>query len=225
MRDTPKMRAAYYATTFIRDGIVLGLGSGTTVKAFVEILASKVAKDNLEIIVIPSSSDIEILALKKGLKIASLNEYPEPELAIDGADIVLNDKTLIKGRGGALTREKIIDYNSKEYYIIVDYTKTIPPLHLTIPVEVIPFAWKNVKRKLNSYGCASLRMCSGGKLGPIITDNGNFIIDISLNVGANLGELEKEIKQIPGVVENGIFALKKPKKIIVGEKEGGITLL
>lgn len=219
-----KMRAARYALKFVRDGMVIGLGSGTTVALFIKLLGEKVRKEGLNIIGIPTSYDVEILAYKNGLKIASLNEYPFPDIAIDGADEVDPSKNLIKGGGGALTREKIVDYASKRLIIIVDDSKLVKRLcsKKPIPIEVLPFSWRNIIYRLNKIGGrAELRYASGGKVGPIVTDNGNFIIDYIPfpDLLRDIRKLNTDLKLIPGVIETGIFYGEKIYKVIVGHQK------
>ena len=125
----------------------------------------------------------------------------------------------MKGGGAALTREKIIDYTAEKYVIIVDESKVVKKLgeRSPIPVEVIPVAWKSVAKKLEEeYGFkVGLRTALKGKNGPIVTDNGNFILDVKLTKEIKPEEFEIKVKSIPGVVETGVFALKRPWKIIV----------
>lgn len=226
-KEALRKRAVRAALRYIKDGIILGLGSGTTMRLFTEMLAKKIRDEDLDIRVIPTSSDAELYALKQGLKVVSLNEYPLPDLAIDGADVVDHDLNLVKGGGGALTREKIVDYSAKEYIIVVDKYKLVDNIFShKIPVEVLPFSWKNVLLKLsNTLGReCELRMSTAGKLGPVITDNGNYVLDILIKNKNNPQELEKLIKQIPGVIEVGIFSLKKPKEVIVGVEKGILSL-
>lgn len=222
-KEVLRKLAVQAALRHVRDGTILGLGSGTTMRLFTEMLAKKVRDEGLDIKVIPTSSDAELHALKLGLKVASLNEYPSPDLAIDGADVVDQDLNLVKGGGGALTREKIVDYSAKEYIIVIDKYKLVDNIFShKIPVEVLPFSWKSVLLKLSnilSTEC-ELRMSTSGKLGPVITDNGNYVLDIRVENKNNPKELEKLIKQIPGVIEVGIFSLKKPKEVIVGAEKG-----
>ncbi|RLF08072.1 MAG: ribose 5-phosphate isomerase A [Thermoprotei archaeon] len=222
-----KQNAAKEALELVRDGMVLGLGSGTTVNIFLDLLYDKIMREEIEVYFIPTSMDVETKLLRYGLKIVSLNEYPEPSIAIDGADIVTKKLELIKGGGGALTREKIVDYSAEEYYIIVDETKIRESLFESkVPIETLPFCWVKVSNILIKEFKAKneLRYCHKGKLGPVVTDNGNFIIDAYFEDSYDPIMLEKEIKNIPGVLENGIFAVKKPKRIIVG-KENSTTIL
>lgn len=216
-----KMMAARYALKFIRDGMVVGLGSGSTVAIFIKLLGERVREEGLNIIGIPTSYDVEILAYKNGLKIASLNEYPFPDIAIDGADEVDPNKNLIKGGGGALTREKIVDYASKKLIIIVDDSKLVKRLcsRRPIPIEVLSFSWRNIIYRLNKIGGrAELRYTDKGKVGPVVTDNGNFIIDYMPNPDLlkDIRKLDIDLKLIPGVVETGIFYGEMVYKVIIG---------
>ena len=120
---TKKLNAARKALDYIRDGYVIGLGSGTTMYLFTELLAESIKKNGYELYVIPTSVDMELKAKQLGLNVVNLNDYPEPDIAVDGADVVDRDLNLIKGGGGALTREKIIDYWANRLIIIADETK------------------------------------------------------------------------------------------------------
>ncbi|HDJ89342.1 MAG TPA: ribose 5-phosphate isomerase A, partial [Thermoprotei archaeon] len=216
-----KKRAAEYALNFIKDGMVVGLGSGSTVAIFIKLLGEMVRNEGLDIIGIPTSYDVEILAYSSGLKIASLNEYPFPDIAIDGADEVDPNKNLIKGGGGALTREKIVDYAAKKLIIIVDDSKLVNKLcsKNPIPLEVLPFSWKNIICRLKEIGGeAKLRFSKTGKVGPIITDNGNFIIDFQPTdiLLKDLKQLDINLKMIPGIFETGIFYGEKIYKVVIG---------
>lgn len=223
-KELLKEMAAKEALRLVKDGVVLGLGSGTTMRIFAKLLAKKVMEEGINIIVIPTSFDIEMLSIKLGLKVASLSQYPRPDMAIDGADIVDERLNLIKGGGAALAREKVVDYSAREYIIIADESKLVKNIFShKIPVEVLPFSWTSVTLflKENLEAKAEIRMSREGKVGPITTDNGNFIIDVYIGKrGLSPAELEREVKQVPGVVEVGIFSLKKPKKVILGSASG-----
>jgi len=224
--EEAKRKAAEKAVELIKDGMVLGLGSGSTVAKLIEILAKKLGNEFTELYAIPTSYDTEFLARRAGLKIVSLEDQL-PDLAIDGADEVDKEFNLIKGGGGCHTREKIIDYSSREFVVIVDYTKLVEKLGLNkpIPIEVIPFALRPAKDQLSKLGKVTLRYSSKGKLGPVITDNGNFILDLHYGKAIEDVEgLEIFIKTIPGVVETGLFSSKKVSKVIVGYPENAQIL-
>ncbi|OYT28936.1 MAG: ribose 5-phosphate isomerase A [Thermofilum sp. ex4484_82] len=215
-----KVNAARRALDFIKDGMVIGLGSGSTVNIFIKELSNFVKEKQYIVSVVPSSYDVEILAIKYGLRISTLNENPMPDIAVDGADVVDPELNLLKGGGGALTREKIVDYSSKKLIIIVDESKLKESIFVKpVPVETLPFSWRSVVEKiLASYDCSiELRMCGKGKVGPVVTDNGNFILDVYFKDEQHPpSEVNVNLKLIPGVVETGIFSNKFVDAVIVG---------
>ena len=217
-----KTSAAHAALQLVKDGMVLGLGSGSTVKIFMKLLAEKVKREGLKVYIVSSSYDTSILAATLGLIEVSLNSFT-PDLSIDGADTVFPDKSLIKGGGGCLLREKLVNYYAREYVIIVDHTKLRAKLDgpLTVPIEVHPMSYSQVVKALRETFNAesSLRVFSEKKLGPAITDNGGFLLDATLNWSGDMRILEEKLKSLPGVLETGVFAVKKPSKIFVGRGE------
>ncbi len=228
MSISPKELVGRKAAELVKDGMVLGLGSGTTVAEFVKSLGERVREEGLIVYVVPTSLDSEIMAVEYGLHVVTLTEYPEPDLAVDGADEVDPYKNLIKGGGGAMTREKIVDYAAKRLVIIVDEGKLVKNLceKKPIPIEVLSFSWKCVMKKLEKLGgSASLRLCGGGKLGPIVTDNGNLIIDYRPKGGFDAKALNQALKDIPGVVETGLFTGDKVDTVMVGYRNGEIGKL
>ena len=206
-----KINAAKKALEFVKDGMIVGLGSGSTAAKFIELLG----EENIKITGVPTSVESENIAKKFGIKIAQPNDVDKIDLAVDGADEVDENHFLIKGGGGFLTREKIIDYSAKEFIVIVDNSKLVKNLgeNFPVPVEVIPFAWKNVKRVLENYGETILRK-KDNKI--YVTDNGNYILDVHIKPIPNAVKLEQDLNIIPGVIENGIFT-KNISKIIVGK--------
>ncbi len=199
------------AVEFVRDGMILGLGTGTTVRYFIEKLAEKIKKESLEIIAIPTSIETEKMADNLEIPLSNLNEYPEVDLDIDGADEVDLNFNLIKGGGGAHTKEKIVAMASKEFIVIVDKTKTVDRIGNTpVPIEVLSFSENFVRKEIQKLGgIARLRE-------DFRTDNGNLILDVRFNI-INPEKLEGDINNIPGVIENGIFANRRPEKIIVAD--------
>jgi ribose 5-phosphate isomerase A len=196
------------AISLIEDDNFVGLGSGSTMAYAICELGSLVKKKGLDVKVVPTSFQTKILALENGLNVIDWMQDKELDLAIDGADQVeLNSLNLIKGGGAALTREKIVDSNSKELIIVIEENKLTERLghNQPIPIEVIPFGYKAVMKKLKDLkGKPKLRE-SEGKVGPVITDNGNFIIDVVYDSTTDLEEMEKGLKIIPGVIETGLF--------------------
>jgi ribose 5-phosphate isomerase A len=200
---------------------VVGLGSGRTVVYAVSELSGKVKTEKIQVFCIPSSYQILLEALKRGLKVSSLYEHPEVDITLDGADEVDARLNLTKGGGGALAREKILASASKRYTIMVDGRKLVDKLGSSkpVPVEVLPFAAPAVKRRLKRiFGRVEFREGSG-KVGPTITDNGNFLLDVYTGPLENPWETERQIKGIPGVVEVGLF-IEMAHEVYVGFKDG-----
>jgi ribose 5-phosphate isomerase A len=203
-----KKKAALEAVKQVKDNFIVGLGSGTTVAFAIEALGERIKKEGLRVLGIPSSYQAFLLAVQYGVPVTSLDEHPVIDVTIDGADQVTPELNLIKGMGAALTREKIVAAASKLNIIIVDETKKTKVLgqnNQSVPVEVLPFALALVKRKIVELGGKPVVREGKGKLGPIITDNGNALIDVDFGEIQSPAELEVKIKMIPGVVETGLF--------------------
>ncbi len=207
-QEQAKKAAAKEAVKQVRDGYVIGLGSGTTVAYAIQELGKQAKQRQLQIHAVPTSYQAFLLATQNHIHTTTLDEHPELDLTIDGADQV-EKKTLnmIKGMGGALTREKIVAAASKELVIIVDETKLTDELGFKqpIPVEVLPFALAPVTARLQELiGNPRLRE-GNGKVGPVVTDNGNFVLDVDFGTIEDAEKLDMQIKSIPGVVETGLF--------------------
>ncbi|HSO76536.1 MAG TPA: ribose-5-phosphate isomerase RpiA [Blastocatellia bacterium] len=203
-RGESKRRAAEYAVSLVRDGQVLGLGTGSTAKFATEALALMV-QDGLKIKGVATSKATALLAKGLGIPLVELNETANIDLTIDGADEVDPDFNMIKGGGGALTREKLVAIASKRRVMLVDESKLVDTLGKTrpLPVEVLSFCWVMTYRRLQALGCTpELRRAAGE---PFLTDNGNYILDCAFSSIANPADLEKTIKLLPGVVESGLF--------------------
>jgi ribose 5-phosphate isomerase A len=200
---------------------VVGLGSGRTVVYAVSELSGKVKTEKIQVFCIPSSYQILLEALKRGLKVSSLYEHPEVDITLDGADEVDARLNLTKGGGGALAREKILASTSKRYTIMVDGRKLVDKLGSSkpVPVEVLPFAAPAVKRRLERIFRRVEFREGSGKVGPTITDNGNFLLDVYTGPLENPWETERQIKGIPGVVEVGLF-IEMAHEVYVGFKDG-----
>lgn len=212
-----KVNASKLALELIKDGTVIGIGSGTTIEIFLNLLGEKIKRDGIKVYGVPSSYQSMLLAIKNGIKIVDLAEN-EPEICIDGADQVDAKLNCIKGGGGAMTREKIVASASKKVVIIVDDSKLSEKLSIPVPVEVLPFAYGYVMRRLSKTCKPKLREGSG-KVGPIITDNGNFIIDCGFGVIEEPKRVEEELTSIPGILETGIFLAEMIDAVIVGNSE------
>ena len=218
-----KFNAAIKAVELVKDGWLIGIGSGTTVEVFLNELGKRIKEEELEIYGVPSSYQSHILAIKNSIRVVDLFQFPELDACFDGADQVDKSRNCIKGGGGALTREKIIAHASKKVYIMVDYSKVADCLNIAVPVEVLPFAYGFVRKKLSLIGKPILRE-GKGKLGPIITDNGNFILDCDFGEIKNPEDLETYLDTIPGVIESGIFSKRIIDEVIVGTEENSYIL-
>jgi ribose 5-phosphate isomerase A len=216
-QTSSKVNAAKKALDFVKDGMIIGLGSGSTAAYFIEFLGEKIKKEKLNVIGVPTSIESENIGKKFGIKIVQPNDIEKIDLAVDGTDEIDKNNFLIKGGGGYLTREKIIDYAAEKFIVVADDSKLVKHLgeKFPVPVEVIPFAWKFVKKKLEESGDVVLRS-KDKKI--YVTDNGNYILDVRFNEITDPIKLESELKRMQGVIENGIFT-KKPHKIIVGKPD------
>jgi len=207
--EEEKRRAAVYACKFIKDGHIVGLGSGSTAAYFVEELGRRIKREKMEILAIPSSYQITQVAIKAGVPLTTLRERHAIDIYVDGADEVDPHLNLIKGGGGSLTNEKIIAQAAKKFIVIVDHTKIVRRLgsKSPVPVEVLPDADRVVYERLKDIGGApKLRSFGGnGEKVPFITEHRNFILDTRFPEIPNPKQLGIEIKAIAGVVEHGIF--------------------
>jgi len=216
-----KRLAAERAVDFVKSGMVIGLGSGSTVNIMIESLGQRIAAGRLsDIKAIPASRGSELKAVRNGISIAALNDYPGIELTIDGADEVDPDLNLIKGGGGALFREKIIAEFSDKVIIIVDQTKLTRCLgeSCPVPVEVFPGAVKPVAGFIENLGAlVDLRKDSAGEL--FSTEQDNNILDCRFGPIEKPRELASILSMKPGIIEHGLF-LDMASTIILGGKEG-----
>jgi ribose 5-phosphate isomerase A len=184
------------------------LGSGSTAAYAIEELGNKAKREQLHILAVPTSHQASMLAIKNGIPLTTLDEHPVLDLTIDGADQIDRELNLIKGMGGALTREKIVASASKKLIIIADETKKVKTLgekDHPVPLEVILFAARTVMLKLEKIGGRPALREGKGKVGPTITDNGNVIVDANFGLIQKPAELESRLNNIPGVVETGLF--------------------
>lgn len=200
-----KQKVADEIAVKVKDGDILGVGSGSTVYVALLAISKRIKEEGLKIKAIPTSIEISMFCSKLGIPLTSLFEY-KPDLLFDGADEVDPDKSLIKGRGGAMFKEKLLISSSPKNYIIVDDSKLVKKLgtNFPIPVEVFPQALLHVEEELKKIGASELQLRPAkGKDGPIITENGNLILDARFH---DIGkDMEHAIKSITGVIESGLF--------------------
>ena len=224
--EAAKKAAIAKALEEVRDVHIVGIGSGTTLELLVPELANLVRAKNLELKLIPTSQQIEAAIAKTGLTIVSPNDVSQIDLVLDGADQVETQTLdLIKGGGAAMTREKIVDCAAKRLIIVVDERKIASKLGSgqAVPVEVIPFAHRLVMGRLAELGGKpELRRSKGSS--PVITDNGNFVIDVDFGPIKDAHALDCRLKSIPGLVETGLF-LDLADSVYIGLRDGRVNVL
>lgn len=214
-----KKLVGHEAAKLVNDGDVVGLGTGSTTHYFIEKLGDRMKKEELKILGIPTSYQSFFLARKWGIPLTTLEEH-DLDLAVDGADEVDPHLNLIKGGGAAHTLEKIVDASAEKFVVVVDESKMVEKLGaFPVPVEVIPQALRVVEEQIKNMGASpNLRMAQR-KDGPVITDNGNLVVDIDFGPIEEPKQLEIKLNSIPGVVENGIFC-GIADEVMVGTKKG-----
>ncbi|PEC22126.1 ribose 5-phosphate isomerase A [Bacillus cereus] len=213
-----KQLAGEYAADYVKDGMKVGLGTGSTVYWTIQKLGQRV-KQGLSFQAVPTSKETETLAQQLNIPLISLNDVQSLDLTIDGADEIDSNLQLIKGGGGALLREKIVASSSKELIIIADESKLATRLGaFPLPIEIIPFSWKQTENKIQSLGCQTTLRLKNNET--FITDNNNMIIDcVFPNHISNPANLHEQLKMIPGVVETGLF-IDMTSKAIIGTENG-----
>jgi len=215
-----KKAVAEAAVNEVTSNMIVGLGSGSTAAIMIKTLANKIKAGELKNIRgVPTSFQSEVLALELGIPLIDLVTVSQIDLAIDGADEVNPDYQLIKGGGACHVREKLVASKANKLLIVVDQTKLVENLNevFPLPVEVLPSAWKQVKDVIEKMDAkCNLRMAEK-KAGPIVTDEGNLILDVLFNGGIkNPRKIELLINNIPGVLENGLF-IDLTDKVLVGK--------
>jgi len=233
MTDLPGLKktlGTYAADHFVRDGMKLGLGTGSTAIWAARRLAERLAAGSLrDIRAVVTSLQTELEARALGIPVLTLNDASlesSLDLVIDGADEVDPAGNMIKGGGGALLMEKIVAYCTRSLVIVVDHTKLSQRLceKFAIPVEVVVDAVAPVRRRLEEMGGeVSLRMAVR-KAGPVVTDLGNLLLDVTFRGVFDPGKMENELKLIPGVLEDGLFT-KRPPALVVGRADGSVEVL
>ncbi len=221
-----KKAVAQAAVDQIENGMILGLGSGSTAALMIEALALKIKSGEIKDVVgVTTSFQGEVLANELGIPLKSLSSVSEIDLAIDGADEVDPNFQLIKGGGACHVQEKLVAALAKKFIVVVDSSKIVEKLNLDfkLPVEVLPSAWKQVKKTLEELGGGSDLRMAQKKAGPIVTDQGNLILDLTFKNGIDQPDLmERQINNIPGVLENGLF-INLTDEVLVGRVENEVV--
>lgn len=212
-----KKIAGKKAAEYIQEGMIVGLGTGSTARYLVDKVGELV-KGGLQIQAVSTSKATELQARELGIPLLDINEVDHIDLAIDGVDEIDKNFDAIKGGGGALFREKLVADLAKEVIWIMDESKLVDHLgKFPLPIEILPYGYKVIYKKLERYGLNPVMRKNGDEL--FITDNGNYIVDLHLGVSADINEVKHKISSIVGVLETGLF-LKMCTRIIVGTDNG-----
>jgi len=216
-----KRLAAEAAISHVADGMCLGVGTGSTVAIFIELLAEKISAEGISITAVPSSYATLLQLHDVGVPTIPLGCVASVPCAVDGADEVDAKLAMIKGGGAALLREKILAEAAQQFVIMVDNAKLVKALgtRVPIPVEVLPEALAIAMDRIQQLGGSPMLRQAERKAGPVITDNGNFILDVTVPKISNPAKLDKDLKLIPGVIESGLFP-DQADIIYVGQEKG-----
>lgn len=220
-----KHEVAKAAAARVQSGMVVGLGSGSTAALMIEYLGKRLQAGELQNIKgVPTSFQSSVLAEQYGIPLTTLNEVDRIDVAIDGADEVDPNRNLVKGGGAAHTREKLVDGRAEQFIVVVDSSKLVEALGTTflLPVEVLPEAYRQVMKALEALGGKPELRMAVKKAGPVVTDQGNLVIDVKFDRIDDPASLEKEINNIPGVLENGLF-VGMTDLVLVGEVKDGVA--
>jgi ribose 5-phosphate isomerase A len=222
--EDAKKRVALEAVKHVEDGFVIGLGSGSTAAYVIEEIGRLIRQDGLHVLGVPSSSQAMMVAVRSGVPLTTLDEHPVLDLDIDGADEVDKKLNMIKGGGGALTREKVVASAAKQVVIVADETKLVETLGaFKVPVEVLPFALATATAEIKELNGKPLLRESNGKVGAVVTDNGNYIVDVDFGAIDDAEELNRRLKLIPGVIETGLF-IGMADIVYLGKADGIVRL-
>ena len=220
--EVARKRAATQAVKHVEDSFVVGLGSGSTAAFAIEYIGNRIRQDKVSVLGIPTSYQSYLLAVKNRIQLTNLDEHSSLDLTIDGADQIDNELNLIKGMGGALTREKIVASASKKVVIVADQSKKVDVLGVNnhpVPIEVLPFAVPLVLRRIREIGGKPNLREGQKKVGPVVTDNGNVIVDAEFGPITEPLELDCNLKKLPGVIETGLF-VETATIVYIGKRNG-----
>lgn len=214
-----KQLVAIHATKYVKDGMLVGLGTGSTANYFIEELARRQTEENLKVTTIASSQVSMIKAQSLGLNVIALTQVAEIDLYVDGADEITPDMTLLKGRGYDLVLEKLLAKAAKQFLVVADKSKLVDRIgtNYAIPIEVMPFAWKATKRSLEAAGGIGELRQNVAKDGLSITSYGSLVLDMAFDKSIQEESLNHLINNIPGVVEHGIFRGLTSAVLIAGD--------
>ena len=222
-RELDKKIVGEFAAKLVKDGMVIGLGTGSTTAYAIKKIGGRIRREKISVLGIATSHQAEMMALSSGIPLTTLEEHPVVDLTIDGADQVDPNLHLIKGGGGAHTKEKIVALASKRFVVVVDERKVVKVLSRAVPLEILPFARAFVEKQIARLGgSAHLKMAKAEKAGPIISDNGNFIVDADFGEIRDAKKLDRDLNQIEGIIAHGVFTIKN--EVYIG-KNGKVVQL
>ena len=217
-KSREKEKAAESVSSLIKDGMVVGLGTGSTAEIVIREIGNRIKNEGLQIFGVPTSLRTEMLAIECGIPVTTLFEHPALDLCIDGADQVDSELNLIKGGWGSHTREKIVSYAAKKLVICVDEEKRVEQLNMPVPLEVLPYAMKIVEREVKKLGGGHVLRNEGNRGGFFVTEHGNLVIDADFGVIHNPEEMSIALSSVVGSVEHGIFT--NAVEVHVGVEKG-----
>lgn len=214
-----KQLVAIHAAKYVKNGMLVGLGTGSTANYFIEELARRQAEENLKVTTIASSNISMIKAQSLGLNVVALTQVAEIDLYVDGADEITPDMTLLKGRGYDLVLEKLLAKAAKQFLVVADKSKLVDRIgtNFAIPIEVMPMAWKAAKRSLEAAGGVGDLRQNLAKDGLSISSHGSLVLDMAFDKSISEEQLNHLINNTPGVVEHGIFRGLTSAVLIAGD--------
>lgn len=222
-KDAAKKAAGTKAASYVEDGMRVGLGTGSTTAHALAELGRRIREEGLRIVGTPTSYAAEMLARRQGIPLVGLEEIDHLDIALDGADEVDPQFNLIKGRGAAQTREKVVESLASDFVVLVDTSKLVTQLgtKCPVPVEILPMARAPVERAVRQMGGKPELRLAGRKDGPVVTDQGFWILDCRFDGIDDPAGLDRSIKLIPGVLDHGLF-IGMATRILVGRDDGGV---
>ncbi|HSI28677.1 MAG: ribose-5-phosphate isomerase RpiA [Methylophilus sp.] len=214
-----KQAVALEAASYVKNDMIVGLGTGSTANYFIEALATRQQQENLRITTVASSNISMIKAQSAGLTVLSLAQLSQIDLYVDGADEITADNTLLKGRGYDLVMEKLLAKAAREFVVVADKSKLVSRIgeNYPIPIEVMPFAWQAAKRSIEALGGSGDLRPNAAKDGLCITSYGSLVLDMRFDASLDSHQLNALLNNIPGVVEHGIFP-KLASKILIADQ-------
>ncbi|MDI6811316.1 MAG: ribose-5-phosphate isomerase RpiA [archaeon] len=217
-KRSKKERAAETASSLIKDGMIVGLGTGSAAEFAIRKIGDRIKDEGIEVLGVPTSLRTEMIAIECGIPLTSLSEHSSLDICIDGADQVDAHLNLIKGGWGSHTREKIVSYAAKRLVICIEEEKVVELLNKSVPLEVLPYAVKIVEKQVKALGGMPVLRSDRFRGGYFITEHGNLIIDADFGVIRNPKEMSIALSSVVGALEHGIFT--NASEVLVGNEKG-----